>query len=300
MQADGKILVGGYFTTLGGQPRNNFGRLNPDGTLDPTFNPGVVGHVDDEDEDPYVSSLALQADGKILVGGGFTTLGGQTRNSIGRLNPDGTLDPTFNPGANYDVSSLAVQADGKILVGGYFSALSGQGRLGIGRLDNTGPATQLLSHDGSTITWLRGGTSPEVWRTTFEYSADGLNWTFLGAGIRIPGGWELAGLSIPPGTILRARGYVAGGDNSSGWFAETMWMAPPVLIGLDRVNDGVDITVSSVAGRYYTLQTTTTLDAWVDVPGAVAVAGTGAALVLHHPSPGARRNFYRVVVRWSP
>jgi hypothetical protein len=58
--------------------------------------------------------------------------------------------------------------------------------------------------------------------------------------------------------------------------------------------------MSSVAGRYYTLQTTATLDAWVDVPGAVAVNGTGAALVLHHAAPGPRRNFYRVVARWEP
>ncbi len=46
-----------------------------------------------------MSSLAVQADGKILVGGYFTTLGGQTRNNIGRLNADGTVDTSFNPGA---------------------------------------------------------------------------------------------------------------------------------------------------------------------------------------------------------
>jgi hypothetical protein len=44
-----------------------------------------------------VQSLAVQADGKILVGGIFTTLGGQARNHIGRLNSNGTLDTTFKP-----------------------------------------------------------------------------------------------------------------------------------------------------------------------------------------------------------
>src|SRR5207249_3156817 len=83
LQADGKILVGGGFTTLGGQNRNYIGRLNSDGTLDATFNPGANG---------WVYSLAMQADGKILVGGNFRSLGGQSRNFIGRLNPDGTLD----------------------------------------------------------------------------------------------------------------------------------------------------------------------------------------------------------------
>ena len=63
-------------------------------------------------------SLAVQADGKVLVGGHIDTLGGQSRNGIGRLNADGTLDRGFNPGAGGEVNSLAVQADGKILVGG--------------------------------------------------------------------------------------------------------------------------------------------------------------------------------------
>src|ERR1017187_6248760 len=89
-----------------------------------TFNPGASYKV---------YSLAVQADGKILVGGGFTTLGGQTRNYLGRLNVDGTVDSGFNPGANNYVLSLAVQADGKILVGGYFSTLGGQTRNHLGR-----------------------------------------------------------------------------------------------------------------------------------------------------------------------
>jgi hypothetical protein len=70
------------------------------------FNPGVSGAV---------SSLAVQPDGKILAGGDFTTLGGQSRFRIGRLNADGTVDRGFNPGANSRVYSLAVQTDGKEL-----------------------------------------------------------------------------------------------------------------------------------------------------------------------------------------
>ena len=144
VQADGKILVGGSFTTLGGggtgtTTRNYLGRLNPDGTLDTSFNPGA---------DSTVNALAVQADGKILVGGTFTTLGGggfgtTTRNKIGRLNPDGTLDSSFNPGANTAVNALAVQADGKILVSGTFTTLGGGGfgtitRNRIGRLNPDG------------------------------------------------------------------------------------------------------------------------------------------------------------------
>src|SRR5207248_2455687 len=76
-----------------------------------------------------VVSVAVQPDGKILVGGNFTTLGGggfgtATRDHIGRLNPDGSLDASFDPGANGSVSSLALQADGRILVGGGFHWLA--------------------------------------------------------------------------------------------------------------------------------------------------------------------------------
>src|SRR5262245_26187927 len=82
-------------------------------TLD-SFNPGANGSV---------WTMALQTDGKILVGGSFTTLGGQTRNRIGRLNADGTLDTDFNPEANIGVNSIAVQMDGKILIGGVFTSV---------------------------------------------------------------------------------------------------------------------------------------------------------------------------------
>ncbi len=129
VQADGKILVGGKFTWLGGQRRDRIGRQNPNGTLDDSFNPGASDTV---------NTLAVQADGKILVGGRFTKLGGQTRARIGRLNPDGSLDTTFNPGASDAVHALAVQADGKILVGGRFAWLGGQTRDRIGRLNPDG------------------------------------------------------------------------------------------------------------------------------------------------------------------
>ena len=80
------------------------------------FNPGASGPV---------YSFGVQADGKILVGGSFTTLGGQPRNRIGRLNADGTVDEGFNPGANSTVSSLAVQADGEIHGGNNASGYGG-------------------------------------------------------------------------------------------------------------------------------------------------------------------------------
>ena len=108
VQPDGKILIGGSFTNLGGQPRNFIGRLNPDGSLDPDFNPGA---------DNIVNCFAVQPDGKILVGGYFQNLSGQISTCIARLYADGTLDTNFAPsvslGGTPFVNALAVQPDGK-------------------------------------------------------------------------------------------------------------------------------------------------------------------------------------------
>ena len=115
-QPDGKIVIGGNFTTFNGTARNHIARLNADGSLDSSFNPG-------SGTNNTVSSVAVQADGKIVIGGGFTSINGTARNYIARLNADGSLDTTFNPGsgANGYVYTLALQADRKILIGGTFT-----------------------------------------------------------------------------------------------------------------------------------------------------------------------------------
>lgn len=218
VQPDGKIIVGGWFRTLQGQRRNYIGRLKGDGTLDTAFDP---------DASWIVKSIALQANGQILLGGEFVALGGLPRKSIGRLNEDGTVDGMFNAEAQRasypSVDSLALQADGKLLVGGFFDTLGGQPHTNIGRLTSTEPATQTLSYKDSTATWLRGGSSPEVWRTTFEYSVDGVQWISLEAGTRIAGGWQLTDLFLPAGSTIRVRGYTTGGrHNASSWFVETL------------------------------------------------------------------------------
>ena len=134
VQADGKILAGGDFTTLapnGGAPvtRNHIARLEIDGRLDQTLNLSIVGTI--------VHANAVQPDGKILIGGSFTTVLGVPRNNIARLNTDGTLDTAFDPNANGEVKNVAVQPDGKILVVGQFTSIGGQTRNFIARLDAT-------------------------------------------------------------------------------------------------------------------------------------------------------------------
>ena len=226
VQGDGKILVAGDFTTLRSgsitMVRNHIGRLNSDGTLDTSFNPGANGLIEE---------LAVQADGRILVAGDFTTLGGggtgtTVRNKIGRLNADGTLDTSFDPGANLAVLALAIEADGKILVGGNFTTLGGGGtgrttRNSIGRLTNTDAALEALTvaTDGTTITWYRSGASPEVDRVTFELSTDGINYTALATPTRIAGGWQLTGQALPTrqNIFIRARGFYSTGESDGSY-----------------------------------------------------------------------------------
>jgi uncharacterized delta-60 repeat protein len=122
IQSDGKILVGGGFTTFNGVTVNRIVRLNADGSIDTAFttNTGTGANT-------TVNTIAVQSDGKILVGGDFTTFNGVTANRIARLNADGTRDTAFttntSAGANGTVHTIAVQSDGKILVGGIFNTL---------------------------------------------------------------------------------------------------------------------------------------------------------------------------------
>src|SRR5205823_8933286 len=96
VQADGKILTAGFFTSIGGQMRNRIARLDATTGLADSFNPTVSGPI---------LAIAVQTDGKILVGG-------VDRNYIVRLETDGRLDKTLDPSTfGYLASATAVQAD---------------------------------------------------------------------------------------------------------------------------------------------------------------------------------------------
>jgi uncharacterized delta-60 repeat protein len=136
IQFDGKLIVGGGFSSFNGIGRNNILRLNSDGSLDNTFNPG-------SGFDTGVSSTAIQSDGKLIVGGGFTSFNGISRNGITRLNSDGSIDNSFNIGSGCSgsiasVLSLAIQTDGKILIGGLFTSFNGINNKSIARLNING------------------------------------------------------------------------------------------------------------------------------------------------------------------
>lgn len=115
VQSDKKIIIGGYFTAYNGTSRGYIARLNLDGSLDTSFVPTGSGF----DTNPH--TIIIQPDGKILVGGGFTTYGGVSHPYIIRLNSDGSVDSTFTPSSNISsyVYGMALQS-GKVVVVGAF------------------------------------------------------------------------------------------------------------------------------------------------------------------------------------
>lgn len=117
IQPDGKILLGGRFNNFNGNSAAKLVRLNADGSIDSSFNVGAGF-------DNYIYAMALQSDGKIIVGGSFLFYNGTSQKRILRLNTNGSLDTTFDSGTGFnkgDVRSILVQPDDRIVVGGTFS-----------------------------------------------------------------------------------------------------------------------------------------------------------------------------------
>jgi hypothetical protein len=272
---DGGILIGGIFPgppgppVPPGEPLNTlnstpgFAKLMPEKGA---FNNLYAGRLDQafydvhkyEDSRPFIDgnvhAIAVQTDGKILIGGSFTKVRSpvvtngvrryDTHYGIARLLPNGTLDTTFDakiqpvPGGNesFVVTGISIQEDGKILITGTFQ------RFGesvthytyqplIARLMNQGNlATNSLSvsANGSEITWLRGGASPEATEVIFEWrSANSQVWQLvdgIGIGVRTEGGWtRTVTTPIPAFSFVRASARTTGGlyNGSSGMVSKT-------------------------------------------------------------------------------
>ncbi|TAH41164.1 MAG: T9SS type A sorting domain-containing protein [Bacteroidetes bacterium] len=128
-----KYYIGGDFTTFDGVSRNRLARLNSDGSLDLSFSIGTGFNGS-------IYSIALQSNGKVLVGGSFTSYDGVTRNRILRLENNGTLDNSYNIGTGFNgqVYALALQSDGKIVAGGQFTNFNNTASNYISRLDTNG------------------------------------------------------------------------------------------------------------------------------------------------------------------
>ncbi|MDB6035124.1 MAG: hypothetical protein JWM16_5462 [Verrucomicrobiales bacterium] len=207
VQPNGKILIGGAFTNLNGRIAIRVARLNPNGTPEGTntFNPV-------RPSDNAVSSIALQADGKILLAGSFTKIADSSIGRLVRMYPNGALDFNITSNPEGPVRGVTLQGDGKILIGGEFLVLTSQNVPRVARLFNDTAIQVLNEPNNSTVRWIRSGGSPEVSDIVFELSTDaGASWRTLGSPAHLTNGWQLTGLNLPPNGALRARGRCTGG-----------------------------------------------------------------------------------------
>ena len=168
---DGKIIIVGYFTEYNGVDRRCIARINADGSLDESFDPGV-GASRSDGSLPFILSVELCPDGKILIGGNFEKYNEQDKKILVRLKPDGSLDPFFDTGDLFDyyesydngIHDIELADDNKIFA---------CGSVGLVKLNDDG------SHDASF--------SPEV-SGAFGYTTQV---KVLEDGKLIIGGWYL-------------------------------------------------------------------------------------------------------------
>ena len=139
IQPDGKIVMVGTFRTVNGVARKGIVRFDSDGSVDPTFAPGA-GIVFSGSGAAAANALAIQPDGKIVVGGWFNTVNGLGRTNVARFNADGTVDATFDLPLllNGAVQAIALQVDGKIILGGEFTSVGDVPRAHVVRLHSDG------------------------------------------------------------------------------------------------------------------------------------------------------------------
>ena len=147
IQDDDKIVIGGQFNSYGGKSFSKIVRLLPNGDIDNSFNvfKDKFGYNTD-----YVNTIAIQRDGKIVVGGSFSSYNNNQTKNILRLNADGTFDNTFNTGAGfepYEVRDIKILPNGKIAVNGAFNrfnnysngmSLGGTNGMGLAVLNTNG------------------------------------------------------------------------------------------------------------------------------------------------------------------
>lgn len=170
VQPNGKILVGGGFSSFNGENLNRIVRLNPDGTRDATFSIGTgFGNIGNRN----VNAITLQSDGKILVGGAFLSYQGSITNSgryLTRLNPDGSKDTSFNIGTGPTrdcclttyIDAILVQTDGKILVFGSFTSFNGVSASHLVRLNTNGSVDESFQTGAGLTTYSNSASHDYV------------------------------------------------------------------------------------------------------------------------------------------
>ncbi len=148
VQPSGKILILGNFSRINGITRNRFARLNPDGSLDLSFNAVFTANSS-------IATMLILPDGDILLGGSSIVVNGVTRSGLIRLNNDGSVDQSFTiqvGGFGNSVTAIVVTNDNKIYIAGTFSQINGINRNIIAKLEPDGTVIQSFNANISSGT----------------------------------------------------------------------------------------------------------------------------------------------------
>jgi len=242
------MIIGGSFTLYNGTNRSCIARLNSDGNLDLGFNVGIGFNTGSP---LLVDALALQSDGKLLVGGNFEGYNGASAESLARLNTDGSLDTTFDTrtldGGGFTTFSVAPQPDLKVLIGGSFAEVKSIGHNRIARL-NTNPSLD----------------------TTFD----------VGTGAVAPINPAVHSVVLQPdGNVILGGGFTT--INRFGlWYVARVFGDAPVFNALSSSGGNFGLQWTAITGRTYRVQfkTNITSSDWFDLLPDI-VASTNAASV---------------------
>jgi uncharacterized delta-60 repeat protein len=221
--SDNKIFVGGDFSTYGGAPRGNIAWVNSDGSVDSTFS-GLTGATDSF---PRIYAVAVQADGKLLVGGFFSSFDGSPHYNLVRLNPDSTIDSSFDVtlGTDGSVRAFLIQPDGKIVIAGNIHAVNGVLCGRIARLNSDGTLDPTFA--------VGAGADSSIYALEQDLAGN----IYVGGGFR-----SFDGLQRPFITKLNPTGAVDKTFNAGANFLSTVFaIAPPDGAGRIVIGDGARI-----------------------------------------------------------
>jgi len=201
VQADGKIVLGGKFTSVNGTPRFGLARMMASGTLELAYNPAP---------DDFVSALVPETAGTLLVGGVFTRIGGATLRSLARLQTDGTAVEAFKPpGFDDEVAGLAADHTGRLLAAGHFTQPHAMVVRLLAAVDYTAP-TLVRGPSNVTLT----SNSPALLTAAFDaYPAPAIQWFRDGAPLAGAVGPEVA-VAIPGTYFARASNTLGTTDSA--------------------------------------------------------------------------------------
>ncbi|WP_316817222.1 DUF5008 domain-containing protein [Pedobacter nyackensis] len=189
VQPDGNIIVSGsfkYYMTKTYYPNqkdtiitdstqiNYMARIKPDGSLDKTYNFNTQTNKANEGFNGFIYKSYMQADGKLIVAGGFSSYNGENVSKIVRLNLDGSLDKSFNPGTgpNGTISSIQPYLNGQMLISGEFLSYNGKNRTRVAIINENGSLDESfdpgVSANGSISRAIRLGNGKILLTGNFQ------------------------------------------------------------------------------------------------------------------------------------